>query len=190
MLDDTELVREAQRGHMASMEALFRRYADRAVKLAYIVTCDWPAAEDAAQEAFFRAFRSLDSVRPDAPFLPWFTTILLNEAKRSRRKSSRHMPLPQLGEGTSRVSSPEEATILRETRLAVKEALWTLDEKHRVPVALKYLLDLSEKEISAALGVPLTTIKSRLFVARKRLREALSEERGGDAGCARIVEKT
>jgi RNA polymerase sigma-70 factor (ECF subfamily) len=211
-LDDTELIREAMRGHMASMETLFRRHVDRAVRLAYVITGDWALAEDAAQEAFLRAFRALESIRPDAPFLPWFSRIVVNEAGRVRDKNKRHVLLGGPGaesldrgkvvgtlagitagaaagaSASTGYISPEEAAIRGETRAKVTAALWLLDEKHRVPVALKYLLGFSERQIAALLDIPLTTVKSRLFVARRRLRDALFDERD-DAECAKIASR-
>jgi RNA polymerase sigma-70 factor (ECF subfamily) len=210
LVDDVELIREATRGHMAAIEALFRRHVEKAVRLAYVITGDWALAEDAAQEAFLRTFRSLGSLRPDAPFLPWFTTVVLNEAKRVRERNKRHVLLgepgaesPDRGKDAGALAritacaavgaatgigyiSPEEAAIQGETRARVIGALWLLDENHRVPVALKYLLGFSERQIAALLDIPLTTVKSRLFVARRRLKDALFDERG-DAECARIA---
>lgn len=178
MLDERDLVSRARQGQLQAMEELFRLHVDGAVRVAYLITGDWREAEDAAQEAFIRAFRFLPSLRPGSPFLPWFTAILVNEARRARRRQSRQTPAGHVHAVSPAPStSPEESLARQERASAVRRALASLDEDHRVPIALRYLMDLSEADIARALGLPLTTVKSRLFVARRRLRRLLATEK-------------
>ncbi|HBG10682.1 MAG TPA: RNA polymerase sigma factor, partial [Firmicutes bacterium] len=81
---EQQLIQRAKQGETAAMEQIFRMHLDSAVRLAYLVTRNWATAEDAVQEAFVQAFRSLDTFQEHRPFKPWFTRIVINKAKRTK----------------------------------------------------------------------------------------------------------
>lgn len=180
-MDEQDLLRRAREGRESALEELFRLHADRAVRVAYVITQDWREAEDAAQEAFLRAFRFLCSLEEGAPFLPWFTAILVNEARRARDRKRPPASWRPAVPSQTRAMSPEDIVVQWESAAALRRALGVLDETHRIPIALKYFMDLSESDIAGALGLPLTTVKSRLFVARRRLQDLLKADKEGVA---------
>lgn len=179
--DEQKLIRKAKQGDHDSMEALFRQHVDGAVRLAYLITKNWAAAEDAVQEGFIQAFRSLHTFQEGKPFKPWFTKIVVNKSKWiMNRWGNVQAPLEWKDINTHRSFSPEEHTLEKEELDALFTAINALDDNHRVPLILKYLTGLSERETAEVLGIPVSTVKSRLYTARQRLMKYLAEEEGSE----------
>ena len=158
---------------------LVERYREVAFRTAYLITRNAADAEDAAQDAFVKAYYALDRFRPGEPFRPWILRIVANEARNRRRSAGRRERLAlrlaeRRGPGDA-APSPDAAAIANESRASLLAALETLSERDRLVVAFRYLLDLSEAETAAALGVRPGTVKSRLSRALARLRSALPE---------------
>ncbi len=175
-LDEAELVERAQRGDARAYEELVYAYQGIAFRTAYLVTGDAGEAEDAAQEAFVKAFRALPRFRRGAPFRPWILRIVANEA-RNRRRAARRREGLVLRAAASEPSgdaapSPEAALLDAERRDALLAALNGLPEEQRLVLACRYLLDMSEEETAAVLDVRRGTVKSRTSRALDRLREA------------------
>ena len=194
-LEDAELVDRAGRGDVSAYEELVRRHQRVAVRVAFLVGGSAAEAEDAAQEAFVKAFRALPRFRAGAPFRPWLLAIVANEARNRRRAAGRRDRLAARfaaveGEDRPRgdaAPSPEEAVLAGEDREALLRALSTMRPEDRLVIAYRYFLELPEAETAAALGWPRGTVKSRLSRALGRLREALgkndvSEVEGADHG--------
>lgn len=165
------------------MEVLFKHHVDAAVRLAYTITHDWSTAEDAVQEAFIQAFRSIKNFDEEKRFKPWFTRIVINKAKRVGTKFKVGAKLPDVEEENIHASfSPEETALLKESKTELYLAINQLDEKHRMPIILKYLSGLSELETASVLDIPISTVKSRLYVARQRLKSNITSSKGGEQG--------
>jgi RNA polymerase sigma factor (sigma-70 family) len=153
-----------------------------AFRTAYLITGDASEAEDAAQEAFVKAYRALDGFRPGAPFRPWLLAVVANEAKNRRKAAGRRLGLVLRAAGESQpgdVPSPESAAVAAERRAELLRALETLREEDRLVVGYRYFLQLSEAETAAALGWARGTVKSRLSRALARLRERMVEDAAG-----------
>jgi RNA polymerase sigma factor (sigma-70 family) len=179
-LDDAELVERAQRGDVDSYEQLVQRYQGLAHRVAFLVTRDAAEAEDAAQEAFVKAYYALNRFRTGASFRPWLLKIVTNEARNRRRSSGRRAGLA-LRAAEERPSgdaapSPEVVALDSEQRNALLVALDGLPEMDRLVVMYRYFLDLSEAEMATALGCAKGTVKSRLSRALVRLRAAMPAE--------------
>jgi RNA polymerase sigma factor (sigma-70 family) len=176
-LDELELVERAKKGDTGAYEVLVRTYQGVAQRTAYVITGDPGDAEDAAQSAFIKAYYALGRFRSDAPFRPWLLKIVANEARNRRRSAGRREGLRlRLEEDRPRedaAPSPEAAVLAGEPRRVLVEALNSLKEGERRVIALRYLLDLSEKEMAAVMGVAKGTVKSRLSRAMKKLRAEL-----------------
>ena len=158
-----------------------RRHAQIAFRTAYLVTGSAADAEEAAQDAFVKAHAALGRFRPEAPFRPWLLKIVANEAKNRRRSAGRRgtLALRAARESPSgdAVPSPERALLAAEERAALLGVLESLDERDRLVIGCRYLLELSEAETAAALGCRPGTVKSRLSRALERLRAAEGMER-------------
>lgn len=181
-LEDAELITRARQGEVMAYEELVRRYQDVAVRTAYVISPDGDA-EDAAQEAFVKAYGALGRFRPDAPFRPWLLSIVANEARNRRRSSGRRAGLAlraaedrPLGDAAP---SPESAVLANETRARLLSAVNALRDEDREVIGARYFLDLSEAETAEALGIPRGTVKSRLSRALDRLRTQLGAEEAG-----------
>lgn len=161
-----------------------------AFRVAYVLTGSAAEAEDAAQEAFVRAYLALDRFRPDAPFRPWLLAIVGNEARNRLRSRGRREGLAERARAALRggearsttggasepggtAASAELAVLAGETQAEVRAALGDLGEDERRVVACRYLLGLSESETCAALGIPAGTAKSRLHRGLRRMRASL-----------------
>lgn len=184
--DERQLIARAQAGDANAYEALVRRYQTLAFRTAWLVTGERATAEDATQNAFLKAWQSIDrfslarvhdAEATETPFRPWLLQIVANEA-RNRLRAERGHPLIELDDAPdhsdrSLEGAPEELTLARETHLALADALNRLSSEDRQVIAMRYLLDLTEREMAAALGVAPGTVKSRLFRALRRARAIL-----------------
>ena len=172
--DEAEVVERARRGDVAAYEELVQRYTEMAFRTAYLVTGSAPDAEEAAQDAFVKAYRAMPRFRAGSAFRPWLLRIVGNEA---RRGAGRRAALElRLAEGLRRggaAPSPEAEAEAAEERRALLRALNGMAEEDRTVIGCRYLLQLSVEETSAALAVPEGTVKSRLARALRRLRESM-----------------
>jgi RNA polymerase sigma factor (sigma-70 family) len=178
-LEDDELIDRAKQGDVRSYEELVARYQGIAVRTAYVITRGTADAEDAAQEAFVKAYYALGRFRPGAPFRPWLLRIVANEASNRRRAARRReglvLRLAEDRPSGDAAPSPEAAVLAGERERLLLEALAILREADRTVIAYRYFLDLSEAEMAATLGVRPGTVKSRLSRALARLRSVLPE---------------
>jgi RNA polymerase sigma-70 factor (ECF subfamily) len=182
--DEARLVRRARSGDADAYGALVTMHQAAAFRVAYLLLGSAPDAEDAAQEGFLRAYLALGRFRDGEPFRPWLLAVVGNEARNRRRSGGRREGLLARavtafrGAGGGAVGEPaapppERLVLAGETRAEVREALATLDEAERLVVVCRYLLELSEAETAAALGIPSGTVKSRLHRGLRRLRDRL-----------------
>ena len=173
--EESELVERARRGDVDAYEQIVQAHQTLAFRTAYLVLGDAGEAEEAAQEAFVKAYRALGRFRRGAPFRPWVLQIVANEARNRRRSSGRRarLELRLAAESPSggAAPSPEGALLAAERRATLAAALAELREEERLVIGLRYFLDLSEAETAAALGVRPGTVKSRLSRALGHLRE-------------------
>lgn len=153
------------------------RYQDLAFRAAYLVLRDAAEAEDAAQDAFVKAYAALGRFRPGAPFRPWMLRIVTNEARNRHKAASRRASLAlHVGQGnpSNAVPSPEAAVVGNEQRELLLTVLESLREEDRRVIAYRYFLDLSESEMAESMGCAVGTVKSRLARALARLRERVT----------------
>ena len=204
--DEERLVDRARNGDADAYGELVTIHQAAAFRVAFLLTGSAADAEDAAQEAFVKAYLALDRFRSGAPFRPWLLAIVGNEARNRRRAAGRREGLatraiaavrgsrPPVGgpgdQDTSgaacagsglpeaSVSSPELTVLQGETRREVRSALAGLGEDERRVVACRYLLGMSEAETAAALGIPAGTAKSRLHRGLLRMRATLEATDG------------
>ena len=178
-LDEAELVERARRGDLEAWETLVRTYQGIAFRTAYLLAGNAADAEEAAQDGFVKAHRALGRFRRGAELRPWLLRIVANEARNRRRSAGRRsaLALRAAHEPSGEAAPSPEATLLgAERREQLLAALNRLGEQDREAVACRYLLDLSEAETAAALGVRPGTVKSRLSRALERLRAELGDE--------------
>ena len=147
-------------------EELVRPHLEIAFRVAYLITHNAADAEDATQDALVKAWRAFGRFRPGAPMRPWLLQIVANEARNRRRSAGRRERLALRVQASAGEAAPSPA----DERLVA--ALEQLSDEHRLVLACRHLLDLSEEETATALGVPVGTVKSRTSRALDSLREA------------------
>jgi RNA polymerase sigma factor (sigma-70 family) len=172
--DERELARRVQRGDVRAFEQLVEPHQEIAFRVAYLITRNAPDAEDATQEALLKTWRTFRRFRTGSPLRPWLLRITANEARNRRRSSSR---AERLGLRTAAASSgeaapsPEEAALAADEQQRLLDALERLPEGFRLVLECRYLLELSEEETAAALGIRRGTVKSRTARALEQMRE-------------------
>jgi RNA polymerase sigma factor (sigma-70 family) len=180
-LTEHELVERARGGDGTAYAALVREHQEIAFRIAYVICGNAADAEESAQDGFVKAYRALDRFRAGEPLRPWLLAIVANEARNRRRAAGRRAALALRAAGEERpfgeaAPSPEAALLAGERRAALLAGLGRLSERDRSVIAFRYLLELSEAETAAALGVRPGTVKSRLSRALDRLRREVGED--------------
>jgi RNA polymerase sigma-70 factor (ECF subfamily) len=181
ILSDAELVQQALAGSQAAYRDLVSRYAAPAVNLAARLVQDRAVAEDLAQEAFLRAFQHLSTYDEQRRFVSWFFQILHNvtiDYLRRRRPAVSLNELEDSGatipDTTSSAALPSAQAEHAELSQALDRALGLIRPEYREAVLLHYREDLSVEEVAEAMGLPIGTVKTYLFRARKELASLLA----------------
>lgn len=167
-------VRKIKAGDQRAFREFYEAYAGVAIRTASTITRNREMAKDAVQETFIRVYRQIGSYNPELPFDPWFYRILTNECLRLMKKET---PLSTIETHENDPSLTEESF---DQLTDLYEVIQTLDEHNRIPLILKYIKGFTEKEIADILVLNQNTVKSRLFKARKRLKEFLEPNREED----------
>src|SRR5262245_49410140 len=146
--EDAELVERAREGDVSAYGELVERYREVAFRTAWVITRSSADADDAAQDAFVKAFYALGRFRAGEAFRPWILRIVSNEAKNRRRSTGRRERLTvrlerDRGSGGA-APSPETAAIGLERREALLGAIDRLPQREGLVVTYRYLLELSE----------------------------------------------
>jgi RNA polymerase sigma factor (sigma-70 family) len=168
------LVEKAREGDDDAYEIIVRRFQDMAVGYGYSILRDFQLSEDAAQEAFLEAYRNLDKLREPPAFPGWFRRIVFKQCDRiTRNRSFAIVPLDAVEDRASQEPAQADAIEQREMNDKIMTAVDSLSDHERAATMLFYISGYSQDEVAEFLGVPVTTIKKRLYSARKRLREML-----------------
>jgi len=168
----TALVDAARNGSADAFGELVDRYRAPVVRLAYSLTHDPDEAKDIAQDAFLRAFRRLESFRPDRPFSRWLFVIARNASLDAIRRRRRSAVLPRSDEATLE-PGPEDWAMRNDEAERVRTALGALPAHYRTVLELYYTSGLRYREIAEALGIPIGTVKTYIARAKRRLRDEL-----------------
>ena len=174
---DEELVERVRGGETRLYAQLVERYQDPVYSMAARFVRAGGDAEDIAQEAFLRAYRGLAEFKGEARFSTWLYRITWNLCadwmRRHRKRGRAPLSMEEAQEVADGRVDLEGDMLLAEQRRAVRDALDRLDEKYRVVVTLLYFQKLSYEEIAAVLDVPMKTVETRLYRARRLLKESL-----------------
>ncbi len=172
---EPELLRAIRAGEEAAFHELVDRHGDNLFALAYSLLGSRPDAEDAVQETFLGAFRRAGSFEGRSSLKTWLTRILVNQAYKTRRSRRVRQTEPIEVEGQPEADDAQlrtrSASVAVESRIDVEAMLEVLSREHREVIVLRELQGLSYEEMAEVLGVPVGTIESRLFRARKELKQ-------------------
>lgn len=180
-MNDLQAIQRLKEGDIGGLERLVTRYQARAVRTAFLVTHDEGLAEDAVQEAFLRIHRRIHKFDASRPFEPYLLRTVVNAALDLLKSAGGHLSLEgDLGqvEGLlSQAASVESEVEYLQLKQDIIQALARLEPRQRAAVVQRYYLDMSEKEMAAALGAAPGTVKWLLNTARTKLRNLLGSER-------------
>jgi RNA polymerase sigma-70 factor, ECF subfamily len=178
------LAAQAAAGDRIAFEALVLRYQSRVHRLVRVLGGNVPDAEDLTQETFIRAYRAIGRFRQDSTFRTWLHRIAVNAiwTHLARRRQAVALVALEAGpdaettlaEVAAHADDPETALIRRQ---AIDRALATLSTEARLVITLRDIHGLEYREIATITGVPIGTVESRLFRARRRLRPLLEPVR-------------
>ena len=175
---ERELVRKCKSGGSRFYEPLVRAYEPAALRVATAMLGNLEDARDALQEAFVKAYDSLHRFDLQRPFGPWFFQILRNQCRDMLRSRQARFRMETLAERLELKPADAEGGPERaHQRSAARELLWRalerVGEDHREILVLKELQGLRYEDIAQILDIPEGTVASRLFHARRALKEAL-----------------
>lgn len=155
-----------------SFGEIYNQYVSHALRLAYALLHDQSAAEDAVQEAFIRAYYHREKFDKSKKFKPWFDRILINECKRILGRRKQFMDIEEAERMEDFSSSADESDEIQTLRSSIDR----LAPKYKEVILLKYMQGYSEVEIAQILLIPRSTVKSRLFEARNKLKSMMMED--------------
>jgi RNA polymerase sigma-70 factor (ECF subfamily) len=160
---------------------LVKAYQDPVYNLAYRMLGNAPAAEDAAQEAFLRAYRYLESYDPERPFSTWLFSIASHYCiDRLRRRRIDWLPLKEEIAQPVRLASaspnPEKVVTERDREAWIQELMGNLSPTDRAAITLHYWYDYPYVEIAEMLDLTVSAVKSRLYRARRALADQMEGE--------------
>lgn len=190
---DAELVERARSGDAGAFSALFARHQRRLYQLAWSIVKRREEALDVVQDAFLRIHRGLDGFKGDAAFASWAWRITRNlalDALRRRRDDTDELDERIHGTdqddapgslGDANDIDPGRATLRGELAAHLRAAMATLSEQHRTILVLREVEGLSYEELAEQLEIPIGTVMSRLFHARRRMQAALRPYLDDDA---------
>jgi RNA polymerase sigma-70 factor (ECF subfamily) len=186
---ESELIGRIKAGERAAFVAMMRRHNQKLYRTARSILRDDAEAEDAVQEAWLIAYRSLAGFRGDAKLSTWLVRIVVNESIGRLRKHKRDAEVIRLGHGDEHeedmletamdqtpLAQPEGVALRAETRKLLEAKIDRLPEAFRTVFMLRAVEEMTVEETAAALGIPEPTVRSRFFRAKGLLREALARD--------------
>lgn len=206
---DAQLAQRLAMEDIVALQVLMRRYNQRLYRVARSILRNDADAEEAVQEAFYKAYRAISSFRGDSGLSTWLVRIVVNESNQRLRKINRLATWLEFnndaerGDVTTTMTAdeyssrqPESALARAQARHALEAGLDQLPDLFRAVFILRAVEDLTVEETATCLGIPPATVRTRYFRARKLLRKSLGADMGemvdtafafAGARCDRIV---
>ena len=187
-MNDAALARAVEAGDRQAFEQMMRHHNRALFRTARAILKDDGEAEDAVQEAYLQAYRSIAKFRGEARLSTWLVRIVANEAfGRLRRHARRAAIVPiHVDDDTAHdvrteseapaMDRPDNAALRSEMRHLLENRIDALPDAYRTVFMLRAVEELSVEETAASLGIPESTVRTRFFRARSLLREALAQD--------------
>ena len=181
---DTQIIEQINRGKKELYRELVSRYRSKVFSVALKFTHDTKEAEDLSQEIFLQAYQALHTFQGQSSFSTWLYRVAVNRGMDWKRKKQRSMEVAVVTvvrdeiEEMSNQSEPSTENFLveKEEREKVAEQIHQLPEIYERVISYYYFENLSYLEISERLGITTKTVESRLYRAKKLLKESLAKE--------------
>jgi RNA polymerase sigma-70 factor (ECF subfamily) len=184
---DEELVERVKRGDRRAFQMLVDRHKGMVFNIAWRMLRNREDAEDASQEAFLRAFRSIRTFRGQAKFSSWLYQITVNVCLSSVERAHARQTFVELQDevdgmdphAMDGIPSPEDIVAREDFGDRVRELVEALPPMYRAVVTLYYLQERSYREVAEILKIPLGTVKTHLHRAKAALQRSIMEHYGG-----------
>jgi len=180
---DKSVIQRALDGDQSAFKEILNRYRGSIYNLIYKMVHNREETEDLVQEAFIKAFASLETFNEEYAFSTWLYKIAINNCidhfrKRRLKTFSIDSPIESKNGTIKREFSdtstlPDRPLLSKEKTKLIEDAIENLPEKYRISIVLRHNEDKSYEEISQILGIPLGTVKARIFRAREMLKKQL-----------------
>ena len=164
------MIKKAKKGDKEALLQLVMSEQSDYYKLAYVYMKNKDDALDALQDMIIILFENISKLKNEDSFYSWSKTILVNSCKNKLRNKNKIISLDDIEE------SVDEVYLGTEERIVLEKHLSELSEIHQEVIRLRYYLDLDYESISEILKIPLGTVKSRLNIGLKKLKESLGGE--------------
>lgn len=159
---------------------LVEDYQSRFLTMAYKYTNNYTEAEDLCQEIFIRVYRALPTFQKNSKLSTWLYKVAVNRCLDWKRKTKsgllQMMNISELMAKAPTDRSAEDRVIYREKQQYIHEVVYSLKDKYKTIIILYHFNELSYKEISDILEIPVKTIETRLYRARKQIKERLMRQ--------------
>ena len=180
---DLSLVRRVKKGDFRAFDLLVLKYQSRVVATAFKYVKERQLAEDIAQEAFIKSYKSIDSFREESSFYTWVYRITVNTAKNYLVSAKRRdeVVISDLSEDDSfypersDVDSPQDLLKANELRDLIFETLSSLGEETRTALSLREFDGLSYEQIAEIVKCPVGTVRSRIFRGREMIEDVVGK---------------
>ena len=169
--NDTYLVQDCLTGKIEAFETLVERYQKTIYNVAYRMTNNYDDAEDIAQTVFIKVYDKLNTFNPKYKFFSWLYRIAMNESMNYLNQRKRLTELDT--EIIIKEETPADEYNRQETSAQLEDALMQIEPEYRILIILKHLEGFSYQEIAYCLDLPEKKVKSRLFDARRLLKNVL-----------------
>ncbi|HJL96442.1 MAG: RNA polymerase sigma factor RpoE [Gammaproteobacteria bacterium] len=180
---DLSLVRRAKKGDYRAFDLLVLKYQSRVISTAFKYVKEKQLAEDIAQEAFIKSYKSINSFREESSFYTWIYRITVNTAKNYlvSRKRKGETSMTDLSEDDSvyfdkvDMDSPQEILNANQLRDLIHDTLSSLGEETRTALSLREFDGLSYEKIAEIVDCPVGTVRSRIFRGREVLEQSIKK---------------
>jgi len=180
---EKSVIKRALEGDQRAYAEILARYRGSIYNMLYKMVRNREETEDLVQEAFIKAFSALATFNEEYAFSTWLFKIAINNSidhfrKKKLRTFSMDMPIESKDGQIKREFSdssflPDDPLLSKEKNRLIEEAIASLPEKYRISIVLRHHEEKSYEEISQILGIPLGTVKARIFRAREMLKKQL-----------------
>jgi RNA polymerase sigma-70 factor, ECF subfamily len=172
---DEDLISAVADGDRQAMQTLYTRHSVRIYRFVLRLTNDPPLAEDLVSDVFLDVWRQADGFKAKSQAVTWLLAIARNKALSTLRRHSEAPLDDQMATAIADPADDAETLVNNEDRsLLIRKCLWQLSAEHREVLDLVYYHGKSVDEVAEIVGVPASTVKTRMFYARKRMEKLLT----------------
>ena len=170
-MEINELIHQAKNGDKEALLSLVMAQQADYYKLAYVYMKNKEDALDALQDMIVILYDNISKLKKEDAFYPWSKTILVNSCKNKLKKKKKVIYLDNINE-----EATDEIYEAPDDKIVLDKYISNLSDKHQEVIRLRYYLDYDYESISRILKIPLGTVKSRLNIGLRKLKEALGGE--------------